>query len=372
MDEPEHLGNSGDVPAPSHAGESLRDGLLNRLTPTQFTEWHREEQYAQNIENGTPYFNGTGYQPSAERHSPSKLLRCHRRQFYNDYNAPEESADPDGIFWAGSKLEEELLFPFLKQTAAELDSYVRNSIWIDYSTDSHAGPIEIKGSTDPVIVDEDATPVLPTEIKTKRTLKTLNEPNRTHRAQLHAYLLGLSEKFEIDLDVGVLIYVSRQSLDIETFRIDFDAAFWNETVLDWAATHTQYRIDEELPPATPETDWECEYCSYRERCGKGSAPAADYGVRGFVREFAGYPPEKIEEYLENNPEEELTPALAAEYPELAATYAVQHWSCNRCGSSINWKEVEAADEPLCPCCAEDDILTPLTRPDPQNIGEPND
>ena len=62
---------------------------------------------------------------------------------------------------------------------------------------SEAGDLVLKGSTDPVVVDADGTPVLPTEVKTKNSLEYLDEPNEHHKAQLHAYMLGLSQKYDV-------------------------------------------------------------------------------------------------------------------------------------------------------------------------------
>lgn len=334
--------------------------LLERLSPDQFQEWYQDRKWRKNIEEGQPYFNGPGSIPDPERHSPSQLLQCHRKLVYRQENAPAEQPDPRGIFWFGERFEEELLFPFLNCAVTDSETYVQNSIWIDFTVESDAGELRIKGATDPVIVNSDAQPLLATEVKTKSSVDTISEPNRHHRAQVHAYLVGLSEKFDRDYTDAVLVYGGREALELKTFHVEFDAEFWDEVVVDWAEEHTQYRVDSELPPADPEYDWECRFCSYRERCGKGDTNYQDVDSNGLLAGYAGYPRDGVVEYLEANPDESLTPTLAEEFPELAKEYGVVNWYCRCCSSEVSWEEVDPQGDPLCPRCAEQDGLSTLS------------
>lgn len=336
---------------------------ISRCIDTEtFKNWYHRKEWRENIKNGQPYFNGTGTIPSPKRHSPSSLLQCSRKIAYRQLNAPEEQRDPHGIFWFGTKFEEELILPFLQEAIADGDTFVSNSLWVDYSQDTAAGEVNIKGSTDPVIVDAHGVPILPTEIKTKSTVESVDEPNNHHLAQIHAYLVGLNEKYDCDLSRGVLIYGARKNLDITAFEVTFDAKFWNETVLDWASKHTQYRLNETLPPADPEYDWECQFCDYQHRCGESGTDHGDYGPRGLLPNFTAYPRQKVIEYLEAHPEESLTPELAQTYPKLADIYDVMDWYCQTCDSAIEWETVVDATEPLCPRCADRDELSSLSLP----------
>lgn len=361
---------STDPKEPVSSTRTTPELLLGNITAARFRTWYQERKYTQNIEAGTPYFNNAGFQPDPEQHSPSKLLRCHRRLFYQDNNAPEEEPDPEGIFWVGSKFEEEIVFPFLKREADNHDAYVQNSIWVDYSIETPAGDVQIKGTTDPVIVDEDAVPILPTEIKTKNSLSSVSSPNRTHRAQLHAYLVGLSKKFDVDLTTGVILYGSRQSFDVKVFRVEFDASFWTDEVLNWATEHTQYRISDDLPLAEPEVEWECNFCSYRERCGEGERHTSDSGTTGLLTRYTGYPREKLVEYLEVYPEAKLTPSLAFEHPDLSAKFGVYDWQCKRCDNTYEWDVPEwggdVTQPPRCPDCFEGGLIELLCGPAPDD------
>ena len=338
------------------------DELLNRLSVERYQEWYQDRQWRQNIENGQPYFNGPGTIPDPERHSPSQLLQCHRKMVYRQENAPAEQPDPRGIFWFGTRFEEDLLFPFLDRAVTGTETYVQNSIWIDFTVETAAGELQIKGSTDPVIVDSDAVPILPTEVKTKSSVDNVTEPNRHHRAQVHAYLVGLSRKFDQNFSDAVLVYGGREALELKTFHVEFDAGFWNNVVLEWAAQHTQYRVDNELPPAEPEYDWECRFCSYRVRCGKGDSPHQDHGPSGLLLGYDRYPREAVEEYLDGHPDEALTPSLARKYPNLVKEYSVTNWYCDKCSSEVGWDEVDPSGDPLCPNCADNDEMSSLSLP----------
>lgn len=339
-----------------------REQLIEQITVDQFTTWHRRKKWRENIENGQPYFNGTGSIPDPERHSPSSLLQCHRKVTYRQLNAPEEQGDPQGIFWFGTKFEEELALPFLQETVSDEGAFVSNSLWVDYTVHTPAGDVQIKGSTDPVIVDADGMPILPTEIKTKSSVDDVDEPNRHHLAQVHAYIVGLNEKHDCDISQAVLIYGARKSLDVAVFHVEFDHEFWEETVLKWASAHTQYRLDETLPPANPEYDWECRFCDYRHRCGQSNRDYVDFDPHGFLPEFTGYPRSKVIEYLQAHPDQSMTPALARTYPDLAEIYDVFDWYCSTCDSTVDWETVDDAVDPLCPRCAERNRLSSLSLP----------
>ncbi len=353
----------------SSSTPSKVDNLLSTLTGDRFGEWYRERTYRQNIENGTPYFNGPPSVPAIEQHSPSKLLKCHRQVIYQQYNAPQEKSDPDGIFWFGTRFEEDVAFPFLEQAITESNTYVQNSVWVNFRVETGGVELEIRGETDPLIVDTNAVPILPTEIKTKSSIEHTSSPNRSHRAQLHAYMVGLSKKYDIDLTKGVIMYGSRESLDVKIFHVEFDVGFWEDIVLEWAASHTEYRLKDKLPPADPEHDWECKFCAYRERCGKGDTGYGDSGPYGFLPGYSGYPKEKIIEYLEAHDETHITPSIAEEYPELAIEYDVVSWHCPECSISFDWDTIDpratSDSVPLCPNCAANDRLAELRVPLPE-------
>lgn len=334
--------------------------LLGSINDGSFRDWYREREFRHNIEDGTPYFNTPGSAPEPERHSPSKLLQCPRKIYYRNHNAPAEQADPYGIFWIGSRFEEDIIFPYLERAVTGPDTYVQNSIWIDFEAETEVGDLRIKGVTDPVIVDEDATPILPLEIKTKTSVEHLDSPNEHHKAQLHAYLVGLSDKYEIDLNEGMILYGSRNTFDIKAFHVEFDPAFWEGTVLDWASKQTLYRIDEVLPPDEPRFDWECEFCDYRERCGRGESAFADADAVGFLPGLS-YPRESISDHLAAHPDAKLTPKLARDYPDLVEEFGVEPWVCPTCGSEYEWGTNSWKDKenPICSDCVTRDSIVEM-------------
>ena len=371
-------GSSGET---TESGENLdpdvsstvesRDSVENRteaISKGGFRQWRHERKFARNIREGTPYFNGPSQVKPATRHSPSSLLQCQRKTVYKELNAPEETGDPDGIFWFGSRFEEDVILPFLQDSVAGKNEYVTNSLWVDFTVKSEVGDLRIKGSTDPVIVDRESKPLLLFEIKTKRSVENVESPNRHHKAQAHAYMKGLSEKYDRNLSEAIILYGSRTTFDIEAFHIEFDPWFWSQTVLGWAETHSTYRLNGELPPATPEYDWECKFCPYQERCGQGSREYSDIGPIGLLPRFTAYPKQKLVEYLDAHDGAKLTPSLAHRYSSIVGEYGVFDWHCGSCQATQSWNAVDwngdATEPPRCPACFENGTISLLTGPQP--------
>ena len=340
------------------------DTLIDRIDATSFADWYRKREFAQNIREGKPYFNGPDRVPVPERHSPSQLNQCHRKIYYRQLNAPEEQPDPQGIFWTGTKFEEELVVPYLEATVGP-DEYVRNSMWIDVTCETDAGEIRIKGATDPVIVNAESEPLLLTETKTKRSLDHLDKPDHHHLAQTHCYMYGLTQSYDRHVTDALLLYGSRTTLDFRAFHVAFDPWFWRQTVLSWAEDHTQLRLDEKLPAADPELPWECDVCSYRHRCGQTEEIVySNMEANGLLPLWADYPQAKLVEYLEAHSEAKLTPTLAHEYPALADTRGVYDWICEVCGAQQAWDDIDwngsTTEPPDCRVCASKGIHAPLS------------
>ncbi|ARS89335.1 CRISPR-associated protein Cas4 [Natrarchaeobaculum aegyptiacum] len=336
--------------------------LVNEISGERFRDWYREREFRRNIEDGKPYFNGPSPVPSPRKHSPGQLLQCHRKIAYRQHNAPAEKPDPAGIFWFGSQFEEDLVLTFLREAVVDNHEYVSNSLWVDFTVQTDTGKIQIKGETDPVIVDSDGEPLLLTEIKTKQSVDNVRSPNRHHRAQAHAYMKGLSEKHNRKVTEAVVLYGSRETLNVKAFHIEFDPWFWRNTVLAWTETHTSYRLDEELPPANPEYGWECSVCSFRDRCGQGNATYESVDSVGLLP-LHEYPREEAIRHLESHEDAKLTPTLSDQYPELADRFEVHDWRCERCDKSYPYDSVDwtgdLSEPPLCPSCCNNEVPATL-------------
>lgn len=322
-----------------------------------FSNWYKEQKRTENIQAGKTYFNGPPNRPDTNRHKPSLLIRCHRYAFYKRRNAPKESASPDGLFWFGSEFEEQVILPFLQDVSPD-HLFVQNSVWTDSEID--VGDIEliVKGMTDPVLVTEQGDPVLVTEIKTSSSIENRTEPAEHHKAQLHAYLNGLRDQFDRDIP-GVIVYISRDTLDLKAFSVNFDSGFWKDEVVEWMRTQTTFEEANELPPASPQHDWECKFCDYRARCGKTNDPFQDLGTKGFLTLFE-YPEESVWEHVEAHDDVQLTPTLASLHPDVAAENEVNQWSCPSCSTKYHWDELDwdgdVDDPPVCPVCLENGEL----------------
>jgi CRISPR-associated exonuclease Cas4 len=243
----EHVQQSGEM------DDDCTNRFAQRIGAESFAEWYAEREFAQNIREGKPYFNGPSPVPDPERHSPNNLLQCHRKIAYRQANAPEERKPPEGIFWSGRLFEEKVIVPYLRDVVAGEETYVRNSMWVDDTVETPGGEeLRFRGSTDPVIVDRESEPLLVTEVKTKSSLNGLDEPNRHHRAQVHAYMHGLSEMYDRTVKEAVIVYGGggRTSMNVRVFEEPFSPAFF-ERVLQWAATHTEFRESETTSTSRP-------------------------------------------------------------------------------------------------------------------------
>lgn len=336
--------------------------VADRISGESFADWYDEREFARNIRQGQPYFNGPPQVPDPERHSPSQLMQCHRKMAYRKANAPAETEDPEGIFWAGRRFEEDVIVPYLQDSVAGEDTYVRNSMWVDETVDVDGTEIRVKGATDPVIVTAESEPVVVTEVKTTESLEYKDSPSRHHRAQVHAYMHGLNLAYEREVRDAVVIYGDRETLDVRAFYEPFDKGFWAD-VLEWATVQTEYRADSELPPADPEQDWECEFCAYQHRCGESDQPFADLPAKGLLPLFDEYPREQVDEYLKSHEGSTLTPTLAHKYPGLADRYPIRSWHCPRCETEYSWNSPdwspEDSNQPICPTCADEGELVEI-------------
>lgn len=342
------------------------DSLIDGET---FQNWRRERNEVQNIRSGKPYFNGPSKIPPPEKHSPSRLMQCHRKTYYQTFNAPSEEPEPAGIFWFGSQFETEIAVPFLQDVVGP-NQIIRNSMWVDYTVDSDAGPLTIRGETDPVIVDRESTPLVLTEIKTASSVEYLDGPKLHHKAQAHAYMYGLSKEYNTDLHDALLLYGDRDSLELRVFHVPFDPFFWRHSIIDWAAQNTDYRANEELPPPTPEFDWECGFCSFKARCGQTDAPFEDTPPTGLLP-LTKYPRKEVEKQLEAHKTARLTPTLAHIYPEVADKNPVSTWNCGICGATFEWDAIDWScdldDPPSCPNCPDDHPPGTLSGPSPNEV-----
>ena len=367
MSGPTKDGHLGTESSPPDSEFDAQQVVRERITNRAFNEWYSERQFKTNILEGKAYFNSPSPPKAPERHTPSKLLQCHRKASYARKNAPREGTPPEGLFWIGSEFEEQVIVPFLQDITTS-ETYVTNSLWIDTEIVVGEKELQVRGSTDPAIVNADAEPLFVTEIKTTTSLDHLSEPKPHHRAQLHAYLYALDREYDHSITDGMIVYGSRKTLDIEAFRVEFDPEFW-ERVVNWMRAQTEYEQAGELPPAAPERDWECNYCSFKHRCGEAKTPYADTGHNGLLPVFDEYDRQNLDEYLEAHTDRgaRLTPTLAHHFPDLVEQFGVYDWGCSRCGGSFEWDSVDwngnVDDLPFCPDCAEAGDLVTLSGPE---------
>lgn len=364
MQEAQHS-ESAEVPIDSDVPSDIVDAVSQQ----RFHDWYAEKQTAENVLAGQAFFNTPAPQKPPERHSPSQLLQCQRKMSYRRQNAPKEGDSPSGIFWVGSEVEEELIVPFLEDVATTDDTYVANSLWVDCDVDCDGTTLNVRGATDPAISTATGDPLLLTEVKTTTSTDHLTSPKKHHRAQLTAYLYALDQEYDHPVRDGVVLYIDRESLDLVPFHEPFDPDFW-EDVVDWMGELTRFESAGDLPPAQPKYDWECQYCSFRNRCGNGDEPFADVGHNGLLPLFDGYERENLSEYLDAQEDAKLTPTLAHEYTDLVAEHGAYDWRCTSCSATFRWDVIEPDSDtnapPYCPDCVERGDLCVVRGPEPSD------
>lgn len=340
--------------------------IAEKITGDRFEEWYADREFAENIKSGQSYFNGPSKFKKPGKFNPSELLNCHRKTYYKKLNAPKEQEAPNAIFYIGSLIEEQLVEEFISDEVTDEETYQQNDIWVNFSIPSDLGDLEVNGSTDPVIVDENGSAILPTEIKTTSDTEYLDGPKETHKAQAHAYMIGLSQKYDRMIDRAVLMYIGRSNqFDPVRYLLDFDKQFWQNRVIEWMKKNAYYHTFGKLPPAQPERDWECDYCDFKNRCGKGEDFYQNEGPVGFLPVFE-YPQTRVKEYLEEHESAKLTPTLAHQHPELTDGYDVYNWQCDTCESTFKWDEINwkmGEKPPKCPDCRPDNEY--LKGPNPE-------
>lgn len=349
-------------------GESARISPAIRITPESFRKWHQKRQHQEDLRRGRIDPVDTE-EESEKTFNPYALGRCHRRSVYEHYKSPKEEKPPHGILAAGTYFEEELVLPYLSEEVAYPREVVRNSIWIEFTVDTHGSTVQYEGLTDPVLVDEAGYPILVTEVKTKETVEGLESPSEHHLPQVHAYQRGLGEKYDIKPPNAVLFYGSRKTFEIRVFEIPFDEQKWEE-IVEWTAMQERYRSHRKLPDATPEFDWECSFCEYQHRCGRADSAYEDVGLEGLLPRYRGYPREAVVKYLRTHEGIKLTPTLAYRYLELADVHGVYNWECWNCSETYGFEAMDwdgdTENTPLCPACLGNDIPVSLSGPCPSD------
>ena len=340
----------------------IAKSIVEAISSEDFGIWKKQREIQNKIESGNSILK-----KSDQTNTCSKLLQCHRKLIYRENNSPAENTVANEILWYGGHFEENLLLPYIRQKLSEKGLYVASSVYIDFSYTLEENTLQFTGVTDPVIINKKGDPILATEIKTKKSIKYTDEPSEHHVAQLYTHLLGISLKFDVKVDRGLLIYASRRSHRLKIFTVKFDAFFWERRVGSWIAEHTKYRRLNQLPPPDSEFNWECDLCSFKQRCGKGELSYENVGTFGLLDNYSGYKESQLIDYLEAH-NAKLTPTLAQQYSELGERYGVYDWYCKTCNNFVTWKNEHAnsnADELLCPSCAEINTLSSLSDPTPK-------
>lgn len=206
----------------------------------------------------------------------SSTPKCIRKRWYNAKNVKvqEHQKFPVGIGHRGDLTEEEVENALDEELYDVLTEELKNQLGDEITIGNEypvsvevddwpaIGSFHLTGSTDPYVLNSDGELVDIVEVKSAQSVP--DEPKWKHVVQLNTYLSVLG------LKTGTLLYVNPLDWeDRRTFEIEQDGQLWEYTKLLNVVFHL-YRRDDELPPALPIQENECQYCPYRLHCIRDS------------------------------------------------------------------------------------------------------
>lgn len=189
------------------------------------------------------------------RYYPSESWSCLRKKVYSFFKYEQETPLPLGLFEMGRRTED-AFYEMLKSHFNE--KKVGNDVHIEIKLEDYI----ISGDTDPVIYETTKRKNIRTlfEVKSMANLSAVKEPNIHHIKQTTCYMKALN------LKLGMIVYINRSNLeDLKAFEVEFKEEDWQSIVTHFDMLHG-FLKDKVLPTSTPLMNWECRYCSYKNRC----------------------------------------------------------------------------------------------------------
>jgi CRISPR-associated exonuclease Cas4 len=209
------------------------------------------------------YLKGDSYESKRRPHvyRAGDVWACHRQLFYKRRGVTPEREAPYGIFEAGKSVEES----FTRAMRGWFgDDVVAGQFWIKTVIIGFDGQeIIIRGKPDVVLLSYNLEPHTLYEVKSKSSVKDFTDMAIHQRYQGGIYEHELKKK---GLKFYYLVYISRNNPDEHA---QFDAALtdedWNR-IEDYFRVMDEYDTKDQLPPAIPMEDWQCDYCDFKQRC----------------------------------------------------------------------------------------------------------
>jgi len=123
----------------------------------------------------------------------------------------------------------------------------------------------VSGRIDDLVLIKTENKKVLIEVKSIADLSRLEEAKPHHKMQLQLYMLALK------IYDGVILYVDKRNLKSKVFTIPYDETesvralerfhLLNDALKKDAIPEPEAKIESEI-------GWMCNYCEYRDRCGK--------------------------------------------------------------------------------------------------------
>jgi CRISPR/Cas system-associated exonuclease Cas4 (RecB family) len=193
----------------------------------------------------------------------SEAGKCPRQIFFKFKNVPRKEMEANilRLFDHGDHMHKLIMKPLLSTR----DIHV-------VSSEVDIPPQElVRGRADAIVSDGKSLYVLDIKSMNSMIFRTLTEPKEENVSQIQLYL----HYFEISK--GILLYVSKDNLQLKEFIIDYNPIRAEELLNNLAFLRKQ--IDSDVVPARisdyPD-DWQCKYCQFRGVCDSGAPDQMDW------------------------------------------------------------------------------------------------
>jgi CRISPR/Cas system-associated exonuclease Cas4 (RecB family) len=193
----------------------------------------------------------------------SEAGKCPRQIFFKFKNVPRKEMEANilRLFDHGDHMHKLIMKPLLSTR----DIHV-------VSSEVDIPPQQlVRGRADAIVSDGKSLYVLDIKSMNSMIFRTLTEPKEENVSQIQLYL----HYFEIPK--GILLYVSKDNLQLKEFIIDYNPIRAEELLNNLAFLKKQ--IDSNVVPARiPDypDDWQCRYCQFRGVCDLGASDQMDW------------------------------------------------------------------------------------------------
>lgn len=192
------------------------------------------------------------------RYYPSEVGQCLRRSWFNIKMPKPVEPEVTKIFEAGN-LFHAFIVEVLKSEKNPEIKLIESELPLKYKIDD----FEISGRIDDLIQLEYNGEKVLIEVKSTKSIGTLNEPSESYVMQLQFYMHATGIKN------GAILYIEKNTLKSKAFFLEYDPTIAKEVIDRFRKLHSSIK-NNEIPEAEAKLKlnkrWMCNFCPYREEC----------------------------------------------------------------------------------------------------------